>query len=366
MSSTSAPRGSPRGLRRAGTGSCALAAVLFGASTPAASVIARDTPALVLAGLLYLGAAAAVLPWWVTRRPEPGAMRRARGPLAIAVVAGGAVGPALLTAGLRGTPASTASLLLNLELVMTLALAATLFHEHLGRRMVAAAALVTGAGVLLVWQPGARADLDAFLIIGACACWGLDNSVTARIDQVSPQHITLLKGAVAGTVNLALGLALGGRAGLDIGTVLAALAVGAIGYGASITLWVRGAQQLGAARGQLIFASAPFVGALVSWVVLGDDVAVVQMVALLLAGTGVAVSLRSDHLHVHHHQAMHHTHDHAHHDTHHDAHHDTRHDTRHDARDDESIATRHAHPHDHDAQTHAHPHVPDLHHRHPH
>ena len=360
MSSTSAPPGSgtqgsdTQGLRRPGIGSCALAAVLFGASTPAASVIARDTAALVLAGLLYLGAAAAVLPWWIARRPEPGAMRRARVPLAIAVVAGGAVGPALLTAGLRSTPASTASLLLNLELVMTLTLAATLFHEHLGRRMLAAAALVTGAGVLLVWQPGARADLDAFLIIGACACWGLDNSVTARIDQVSPQHITLLKGAVAGTVNLALGLALGGRAGLDVGTVFAALAVGAIGYGASITLWVRGAQQLGAARGQLIFASAPFVGALISWVVLGDDVAVVQVVALLLAGTGVALSLRSDHLHVHRHQPMHHTHDHEHHDAHHDAHHD------------EPAATRHAHPHDHDAQTHAHPHVPDLHHRHTH
>jgi hypothetical protein len=51
MSITSAPRGSAAsGLRRAGTGSCALAAILFGASTPAASVIARDTPARVLAG----------------------------------------------------------------------------------------------------------------------------------------------------------------------------------------------------------------------------------------------------------------------------------------------------------------------------
>jgi drug/metabolite transporter (DMT)-like permease len=350
----------PSSARRPGTGSCALAALLFGASTPAASVIARDTPALVLAGLLYLGAAAAVLPWWVARRPEPGALHRARHGLAVAVVAGGAVGPALLTAGLRGTSASTASLLLNLELVMTVALAATLFREHLGARMLGAAGLVTLAGVLLVWQPGATVDLYGLLIVGACVCWGLDNGATARIDQISPQHITFLKGTVAGSVNLALGLAIGGSVGLDAGTVLAALAVGAIGYGASITLWVSGAQQLGAARGQVIFASAPFVGAVLSWVVLRDEVSVAQLAALALAGAGVALSLRSDHEHPHHHVPMHHTHEHGHHDGHHDGHHAATDDG------DDGDDVTHAHPHDHVADTHAHPHMPDLHHRHGH
>ena len=39
---------------------CLAAAVLFGASAPAASVLAGDMTALVLAGLMYLGAALAV------------------------------------------------------------------------------------------------------------------------------------------------------------------------------------------------------------------------------------------------------------------------------------------------------------------
>ena len=46
------------------------AAVLFGASAPAASVLAGDMPALVLAGLLYLGAAVAVTPAVVRHRPN--------------------------------------------------------------------------------------------------------------------------------------------------------------------------------------------------------------------------------------------------------------------------------------------------------
>jgi hypothetical protein len=133
-------------------------------------------------------------------------------------------------------------LLLNMELVATVALAATLFREHLGRNMITAALLVTTAGVLLVWEPGAAFDVDALLIVGACMFWGLDNSVTSRIDQVSPQHVTFLKGVVAGSVNLALGLAITGAGSVSGWAVAGALVVGAFGYGASITLWVRGSR----------------------------------------------------------------------------------------------------------------------------
>jgi len=328
--------------------------VLFGASTPAASVIAEDMTPLVLAGLLYLGAAVAVSPWWVARRPPTAALRRNWGLLATAIVAGGAVGPALLTAGLVHTPPATASLLLNMELVATVVLAATLFREHLGRNMIVAALLVTVAGVLLVWEPGAAFSVDALLIVGACVFWGLDNSVTSRIDQVSPQHVTFLKGVVAGSVNLALGLAITGAGRVSGWPVISALVVGAFGYGASITLWVRGAQQLGAARGQVIFATAPFIGAALAWLVLSDSIDAVQLVATTIAAIGVAVSLRSAHLHQHEHHVMVHTHEHEHHDLHHDHTHA------------DGFDGRHSHVHEHREQVHAHAHLPDLHHRHEH
>jgi drug/metabolite transporter (DMT)-like permease len=338
---------------RSGVWYCAIAAVLFGASTPAVSVIADNMTPLVLAGLLYLGAAVAVSPWWLTQRPGRAALRCDARPLAVAVVAGGALGPALLTAGLVETPAATASLLLNIELVATVVLAATLFREHLGRNMIAAAALVTAAGVLLVWDPGTAAGPSALLIVAACVCWGLDNSVTSRIDQIRPQHVTFLKGIVAGSVNLALGLLIVGADGVSGWSVVAALAVGTFGYGMSITLWVRGAQQLGAARGQVIFATAPFIGAVVSWAILADPIQPVQIVALLIAAAGVALALRSAHLHQHHHHTTRHTHEHD-----HDEHHDHTHA--------DCFAGRHTHPHEHRELVHAHPHVPDLHHRHEH
>lgn len=331
-----------------------MAAVLFGVSAPAASVLAGDMPALVLAGLLYLGAAIAVTPAVLRHRPSVTSLRAGWRPLAVAVVFGGALGPVLLVAGLARTSAATASLLLNFELVATILLAATLFREHLGARVVAAAALVSTAGVILVWQPGVAFDTGGLLVIGACACWGLDNSVTSKIDQLSPEHITLAKGVIAGGANLVLGWMIGSSLDLRAGEVLAALVIGALGYGASITLWVKGARDLGAARGQVIFASAPFIGAAIAWVVLGDAVTVAQLVAVPLAIFGVGLSLRSGHEHEHSHQPIVHEHEHRHDDGHHTHVHTS------------PVTGRHSHRHEHPALVHAHPHVPDLHHRHPH
>lgn len=341
--------GHGRGIAR-----CGAAAVLFGASTPFASRLAEHTSAPVLAGLLYVGAALAVAPVASRRRVDRAAARRGLGRLAVAVGAGGFLGPLLLAAGLARTPAATASLLLNLELVATVVLAAALFHEHIGRRVGAGTVAVVGAGAVLVWTGAPEPRLGALYIIGACVCWGLDNCVTADLDEIAPEHITAAKGVIAGGTNLLLGVALGASMP-SAGVVLGALGVGALGYGVSITLWVAGARDIGAARGQLVFATAPFVGVLVAWVALGDPVRGVEVVALLLAGLGVSRVLASGHLHEHHHDAVEHDHEHTHDDGHHHHEHPGT-----------TPALRHAHRHVHEPVAHAHPHVPDLHHRHTH
>lgn len=341
-------------MARKGALRCLVAAVLFGASTPAASRLAGDMPTLVLAGLLYVGAAVAVSPPTL-RQPRPlRQFRRGGRRLAVAVLFGGAIGPTLLVAGLARVPAATASLLLNFELVATTVVAAVVFHENLGRRMLAAVALVVGAGVLLVWQPGIGIELGGLLVIGACIAWGIDNSATAHIDQLAPEQITFAKGAVAGTANLLFGLALLGADGVTLSRVSAALAIGAVGYGLSITLWVKGARDLGAARGQVIFAIAPFVGAVISWTLLAEPASTVQIVALAIASAGVALSLQTTQSHHHRHLALEHEHEHSHDDGHHEHAHSR------------PVTGRHTHRHAHQPIDHEHPHYPDIHHGHSH
>ena len=77
------------GVSRSGVVRCLVAAVLFGASAPAASKLAGDMPPFVLAGLLYIGAGLGVLPAVVRMPPSAVALRREWRPALVAVVAGG-------------------------------------------------------------------------------------------------------------------------------------------------------------------------------------------------------------------------------------------------------------------------------------
>lgn len=329
-----------------------MAAVLFGAATPAASRLSEWFGSFTLAGLLYLGAAIAMVAPAAHALPSRRAIRHGAPWLAVAVVTGGMAGPVLLMEALHRAPSATVSLLLNLEVVFTVLLAGLVFREHLGPRVLAGATAVAGAGALLGVSGHVEVRTGALLVVGACACWAVDNTVTARLTAFRPAQITFVKGVVAGGVNLLIGL--GSTSGGTWTAVLVALAVGAVGYGLSIMLWITGARDVGAARGQVLFAAAPFVGAAVSWTVLGEPVAATAVVAAVLTLVGVGLVLRSGHEHAHRHTAQVHRHEHTHDDGHHDHVHE------------DGFSGLHDHEHAHAAAEHVHPHVPDLHHRHAH
>lgn len=330
---------------------CAASAVLFGAATPAAKLILDRVPPVTLAGLLYLGAALVSVPV-VARQRWVRPSRRDIVKVAGAVVIGGAIAPVLLLTGLDRTPASTASLLLNLELVATAVLAWLLFGEHIGRRTAAGLAALATAGVLLAGR-GGGVGFGAVLVVGACVCWGLDNNLTATATGVTPAQITLAKGVVAGTANLLIGVNTEHPA-LSAGSVGWALAVGAVGYGMSIILWVTSARQLGAARSQGVFATAPFVGMALGWILTDDPIQTSQLVALVVMVIGVALVVTSSHHHEHRHLAETHAHRHRHDEGHHDHDHV------------EPVRGWHVHEHEHAELVHEHDHVPDESHRHSH
>lgn len=335
--------------------SCLLAALLFGASTPASKILLGPVGPLTLAGLLYLGAALGVLP--AALRKGPRRMRadpRNALRLAGAVVFGGVLGPVLLLWGLSRAPSASVALWLNLETVATAVLAWAVFRENVGARTWAAAGLVLAGSVLLASPEGFAVGLPALLVALACTCWGLDNNLTSLIDGFTPAQSTFVKGLVAGAVNLGLGLALEETSFVPA-AVAGALGVGVLGYGLSLVLYVAGAQQLGAMRSQLAFATAPFWGVLLSWAVLGEPLTLPQAGAGALMLVALWLAHREAHAHRHSHREAHHVHAHAHDDSHHDHGHPGL-----------PPGTWHTHGHDHAAVEHEHPHQPDVHHRHDH
>jgi len=334
-------------------------AALFGAATPAAKLLLATLPPQLLAGLLYLGAgiglAAAHLARGAVGRPAQEArLQRAELPwLAAVIAAGGVVGPLLLMLGLARTPAASASLLLNLEALATMAIAWLAFRENVDRRLLLGAVAIVAGAVVLSWHgEGVSLDAGAALIAGACLAWGIDNNLTRKLSAADPAVIAMLKGLVAGVVNTALAVGLG-AALPPAGTVAAAAVVGFLGIGVSLVAFVLALRHLGAARTGAYFSLAPFIGAVIAVIALGEPFTARLGVAGALMAAGLWLHLTERHEHEHEHQALAHDHLHT-----HDEHHRHTHDG--------PVTEPHSHWHRHAPLRHAHPHYPDLHHRHRH
>jgi drug/metabolite transporter (DMT)-like permease len=274
--------------------------------------------------------------------------------LAAVITAGGILGPLFLMFGLARTEAAAGSLLLNLEGLATMGIAWLVFRENVdGRLLLGAFAILAGAAVLS-WQGEASLGWGALLIGAACLSWGVDNNLTRKLSSADPVQIAMLKGLIAGTVNLTLAVAQG-AALPSPGTVLAAGVVGFFGYGVSLALFVLGLRYLGTARTGAYFSLAPFIGALLSLALLDELLTVRLLVAGTLMGLGLWLHLTESHEHEHRHEAMEHEHRHR-----HDAHHQHAHGP------DAPVGEPHSHWHRHEPLVHRHPHYPDLHHRHSH
>lgn len=335
-----------------------IAAMLFGASTPASKVLLGAVPPLQLAGILYLGAAVGTLPVALRDRSRRGRKRSLdaanRWRLWGSILFGGVLGPVLMLLGLQRAGSGSVALLLNLEMAATAVLGVLLFREHLGAAGWSGILVGLAAGAILGVKGGLPGIVASLLVAGACTAWGMDNHLTALIDGLSPAEATVWKGAVAGMVNLGLGLALE-PTDLGILTVLSALTVGVFAYGVSIVLYIISAQHLGATRAQVAFASAPFLGAGLSFLLLGESMGWEHLASGVLLAAGVMLLMIDRHEHPHEHRAIEHVHSHRHDDGHHDHGHPG-----------PVLAVRHTHLHRHDAVTHSHRHLPDLHHRHRH
>ncbi|MBG9390302.1 EamA family transporter [Caenimonas sp. DR4.4] len=336
------------------------AALLFGASTPLAKLLLAQSGPWLLAALLYLGSGLGLA---IVRRLR-GAPRAVLPAgqwrwLAGAVLCGGVIGPVLLMRGLAGMQASSASLLLNAESVFTALLAWFVFRENFDRRIALGMLAIVAGGVLLAW-PG-RLDWSgwhpALYVVGACLAWGIDNNLTRKVSLGDATWIAMVKGLVAGATNLALALALGAT-WPAWPVVSGAALLGFASYGASLALFVVALRELGAARTGAYFSVAPFFGAVLSVLLLGEPLTATLGAAGLLMAAGVALHLTERHEHRHAHVAMQHTHEHVHGagDTHHDHVHEPP----------VAPGTRHAHAHRHEPLVHTHAHFPDAHHRHTH
>lgn len=334
-----------------------LAAALFGAATPLSKALLSSYTPFQLAGLLYLGASLGTVGFSFGKRVQSQPWQMSRKNifrLLGAVIFGGMLAPLFLLMGLQAASAASVSLWLPLEMVATAVLGRLIFRDHLGLFGWLGMTGVLLASILLSVGEGVAGITAGLLIALSCLCWGFDNNFTSLIDGITPAQITFWKGLIAGLINLSIGMTVQSLLA-DPFMLAGALGIGVFSYGASIVLYIMAAQNIGAARGQMFFASSPFFGVVLSALFLGETITAYQVAALVILGVSLILVFRDRHEHRHLHEEMEHEHSHRHDDAHHGHEHpDGRRDT------------RHTHRHRHESATHSHPHWPDLHHRHTH
>lgn len=338
-------------------------ALAFAASVPAGKLLLRDVPPLALSGGLYLSAGLFCSILLLIESPSGAARNRLRGGewrwLALAITAGGILGPLALFQGLRWTSGYVAGLLLNFEAVFTVALGAWISRERVGGRGLAGISLVI-AGAALLSLPagaggGATRPLGAALVIAACACWALDNNVTQRISLRDARQIVAFKGLAGGATSLALATLTGQTGSWTAANLAGVAAVGALSYGLSIVLFIRGLRVLGVIHTGALFALAPGLAAVLSWALLHEPLEAWSAIALATMTAGALLLGTDVHEHPHSHEALEHEHEHE-----HDEHHQHPHTP------EELARVPHSHWHRHEPITHTHAHTHDVHHRHPH
>lgn len=338
-----------------------LAAFFFGLSAPASKLLLAKAGPVILAGLFYLGSFAGLFAFTSVKRlfsgrPAESALKgRDYLFLAGSIATGGVAAPLFMLYGLSGTAGSTASLLLNVEGVLTALIAMLVFREHVGGKVWVAALIMLLASSVLTYSPGSQGfslEKGGLLVILSALMWAIDNNLTRELSYRDPVIIAKYKGLSSGVVNLFAAYLLGES--LPAPAYLGgALSLGALAYGTSLVLFIYALRHLGASRTSTYFGATPFIGMFLSIMLLNESFTPRLAAASILMLASVWLILREFHDHEHTHEAFCHEHTHT-----HDEHHVHAHEG--------DFFDPHCHEHEHETLSHSHAHAPDIHHFHRH
>jgi drug/metabolite transporter (DMT)-like permease len=270
-----------------------LAAVLYAISMPLSKILLQNVQPMMLAAFLYLGAGTGMMIFGLVRshiklpdREEK--LSRKDLPYTVAMVALDIIAPISLMFGLKTTAAANASLLNNFEIVATALIAMLLFHEKVSRRLWIAIVLVTIACILLTVDDTSSLSFSrgSLFVLFACVCWGLENNCTRCISNKDPMEIVIIKGFGSGLGALCIALSTGEWFPL-CKYIPAIMLLGFVAYGLSIFFYTYAQRTIGAAMTSTFYAVTPFIGALLSFIILSEALTWIFVIALaiMLVGT---------------------------------------------------------------------------------
>lgn len=273
-----------------------LAAVFYAISMPLSKLLLEKISPTYMASFLYFGAGIGVGIIYVIRtirhRDTGEKLSKPDLPYVLGMIILDIAAPILLMIGLKTVTSSNASLLNNFEIAATSLIALFVFKETISKRLWAALLLITISSMLLSIE-----DISSFTfsygsiyILSAAICWGLENNFTRKISSKDIYQIVVIKGIFSGLGSLIVALIL--KQNLPNFQYIAyALILGIVAYGLSIFFYVKAQHELGAAKTSAFYAIAPFIRALLSFIILRESITKFYILALsiMIAGSVLVV-----------------------------------------------------------------------------
>ncbi|MDE7364550.1 MAG: DMT family transporter [Ruminococcus sp.] len=272
------------------------AAVFYALNVPCSKLLLDKIAPTFMAAFLYLGAGIGVgIMYLFHHKYESTAERLEKKdmPYTVGMVLLDIIAPILLMLGVNLGTSANASLLGNFEIVVTTIIALLIFKEKVSKKLWAAIGLITLSSIILSFgsEGSFNFSIGSLLVLGATACWGLENNCTRNISEKSTYQIVTIKGFGSGTGSLIVAIILGEEMP-EIRHVLPAFLLGFVAYGLSIFTYIRAQKTLGAAKTSAYYAVAPFIGALLSFLFLRESLTIAYIIALavMIVGTVFVVS----------------------------------------------------------------------------
>lgn len=272
------------------------AAVFYALNVPCSKLLLDKITPTFMATLLYLGAGAGVGIMYLFHHKHEAQTERLEKkdlPYTVGMVLLDIIAPILLMLGVKLGTSANASLLGNFEIVATTLIALFIFKEKVSRKLWAAIGLITLSSIILSLggEDSFTFSVGSLLVLGATACWGLENNCTRSISDKSTYQIVTIKGFGSGTGSLIVAVILGEKLP-ELRFILPAVLLGFVAYGLSIFTYIRAQKTLSAAKTSAFYAIAPFIGAMLSFIFLRESLTITYMIAfaIMVLGTVFVVS----------------------------------------------------------------------------
>ena len=286
-------------MKLSGSSYAFISAFLFAAGMPATKQLLQYASPVMLAAILYIGSgiASSLILLFKSTEIKNSFSKVDIARMLTAITLGGICAPLLLMMAMQAIKASTVSLLLNFEIVFTAIIAALFFKEHLSIRIIVGLIAVFSGGVCLSFNSNLETSWAFIYAIAAAFLWSTDANITARITTINPLEIARSKGLMAGTFNLVVAL-LSGATFPAVDVTLWAMLTGFMCYGMSLVFFIESMRRLGAARATSLFATEPFIGAILCVIFLHEQLTFNLILAGILMSAGVVLHL-SDNSKIH-------------------------------------------------------------------